>query len=585
MRFHAGSHLEAKGLGRFFDYRAALLASVTAFVATLSIVPLFYLLWNSFKPIGLGNLADFSFTNFTFENFVRAYSDPAIITMLLHSFFFAAGSMVMAFLFGGVIAFLVERTDTPMKNLAYGLMFIPLIVPNALNAIGWVLLLSPNNGILNLLWRSLGFKEALFDAYTLSAMFWVEGLSTAPLAFLMFGASLRGMDPSLEEAAFTSGAGRWTAFRTVTVKLMTPALAGIGLLQFIRGIEAFEVPYIMGMGKGLRVFSTAIYVSVRELSPPDYGAAFVLSLVLVVLAVVGIVFYQRIMAQSERYATITGKGFRPRIFSLGKWRYVAGGFIGFYFFASVLLPFLVLLWTSFLPYYQTPSVEAVKRLSLGSYRDLFARDIFYLCVKNTLALAVAVSVVGMLLSLAVSWIVVRWKPKGSSLLDLLAFLPFAVPGIAMGFAFMVAFLTFSNPIYGTLWIIILAYLTSFLPIGTRFTHAAITQIRAELEEAAATCGAGLFGIMRHILIPLILPSLVSGGLYLFLLCVKVVSAAAILWNPDSVILSIYVLQLWGEGRLPVVSALAVVTVVSLTGLFLAARLLVVRKSVVTEISF
>jgi iron(III) transport system permease protein len=181
--------------------------------------------------------------------------------------------------------------------------------------------------------------------------------------------------------------------------------------------------------------------------------------------------------------------------------------------------------------------------------------------------------------------VIRWKPKGSSLLELLAFLPYAVPGIAMGFAFMVAFLSFPNPIYGTLWIIMLAYLTTFLPIGTRFTHAAITQVRAELEEAAATSGAGLFDIMRHILIPLILPSLVSGGLYLFLLCVKVVSAASILWNPDSVILSVYVLQLWGEGRLPVVSALSVVTIVFLTLLFLMARLLAVRRSVAAEISF
>ena len=577
--------LKRGGWTELFDLPAILLVVVTAIVAMLAIIPVFYLLWSSFKPITLGNLADFSLTNFTLANFARAYADPAIVTMLLHSFFFAAGSMAVAFLFGGVIALLVERTDAPMKNIAYGLMFIPLIVPNALNAIGWVLLLSPNNGILNVVCRSLGFKEAIFNAYTLPAMFWVEGLSMAPLVFLMFGASLRGMDPSLEEAAFTSGASRWTAFRTITVKLMTPALAGIGLLQFIRGIEAFEVPYVMGLTKGLRVFSTAIYVSVRELSPPDYGSAFVLSLLLVVLAVAGIVFYHRILTQSERYATISGKGYRPRIFSLGKWRYLAGVFIGFYFFAAVVLPFSVLLWTSFLPYYQAPSLAALQHLSLESYRDLFARAIFYLCVTNTVVLATTVSAAGILLSLVISWIVIRWKPKGSSLLELLAFLPYAVPGIAMGFAFMVAFLSFPNPIYGTLWIIMLAYLTTFLPIGTRFTHAAISQIRAELEEAAATSGAGLFNIMRHILIPLILPSLVSGGLYLFILCVKVVSAASILWNPDSVILSIYVLQLWGEGRLPVVSALSVVTVVSLTLLFLAARLLVVRRSVAAEISF
>jgi len=431
-------------LTSLLNYRTVALIVVSLFVGALAVIPLFYLVWNSFKPVALGNLDDFSLSNFTLDNYIYAYSDPAIFTMLLDSFFFAGGSMAVAFIFGGVIAFLVERTDTPLRNFAYSIMFIPLILPSVLKAIGWVLLLGPSNGVLNRIWLSLGFTETLFNAYSIPAMFWVEGLSMAPLTFLLLGAALRGMDPSLEEAAFTSGAGKAVTFRRVTLKLMAPALAGIGLLQFVRGLEAFEVPIIMGMGKGIEVFSTNIYISLRDISPPDYGTAFVLSLILVMLGILGVTVYHRVMAKSDKYATVTGKGYRPRLISLGRWRLLAGGFILFFLFVSTILPFLVLLWASLLPFYEAPSMEALSKISLNMYQDLFSRDTLYLAIKNTLILCLTVSVAGMLLATVVSWIVIRLRPKGGKILDTLAFLPFTIPGIAMGFGFMVVFLTFPN---------------------------------------------------------------------------------------------------------------------------------------------
>jgi len=575
--------LRGKRLLSLFNYRTFVLLLITGFVGILAVVPLFYLLWNSFKPVGVGNLSDFSLSNFTLQNFVRAYSDPGIFPMLLDSFFFAGGSMIVAFLFGGIIAFLVERTNTPMRNLAYGFMFIPLIMPSMLKAIGWVLLLSPNTGILNKIWFSFGFQEPLFDAYTIPAMFWVEGLSMSPLTFLMLGAALRGMDPSLEEASFTSGAGKLFTFRKVTLKLMIPALAGIGLLQFIRGIEAFEVPLIMGSSEGINVFSTSIYLAVRELEPPDYGAGFVLSLVLVALGVMGVIIYHRINANSERYVTVTGKGFRPRLISLGKWRWLAGGFIVLFLFSSTILPFLVLLWASLLPYYQVPSIEVLSQVTLDNYRNLFSRDSFYLAIKNTLILCTVVSVGGMLLATMVSWIVIRLKPQGSKILDTLAFLPYSIPGIAMGFAFMVVFLAFPNPIYGTIWILVLVYLTAFLPLATRFTHAGLAQISRELEEAATVSGAGLFSVIGRIIIPLMLPSLIAGGLFIFILSAKVMSMAAILWQPDTVILPIYLYQLWFQSSLPIVGAFSVVVIIALTFLTIVLRMFAQRRTIVSEI--
>ncbi len=318
------------------------------------------------------------------------------------------------------------------------------------------------------------------------------------------------------------------------------------------------------------------------MSPPDYGTAFVLSLVLIFLAIIGVTLYHRVINKSEQYATVTGKGFRPRIISLGKWRWVAGGFILSFLFASTVLPFLVLLWASFMPYYQSPSLEALELLTLKNYRELFSDRLFYLSLKNSLILSSVVSVGGMLLGTVVSWIVIRWKPRGSKILDILAFLPYTVPGIAMGFSFMIFFLAFPNPIYGTLWILILAYLTNFLPIVTRFTHAGLAQIRAELEEAATTSGADLFTVIRRIIIPLILPSLIAGGLYVFLLSARVLSLAAVLWQPDSIILPAYLLDVWVDGGVPQVGALSVIMVVCFTGLTILVRTLGQRRTYVSE---
>ena len=571
-----------KGLDKVLNYRTAVLIPVVLFVGSLAIIPPSYLLWSSFKPISLGNIADFSLSNFTLENYTYAFSDPSIFITLFDSFFFAGGSMLVALLFGGMIAFLVERTNVPMRNLTYGLMLIPLIMPSMLKAIGWILLINPNNGILNIIWYSIGFKEPLFNAYSLPAMFWVEGLSMSPLTFLLLGSALRGMDPSLEEAAFTSGAGKALTFFKVTLKLMTPAIAGIALLQFIRGLEAFEVPFVMGSTKGIHVFATNIYVSIKEISPPEYGFAFVLSLLLTALAIIGLIIYQRAIARSGQYATVTGKGFRPRLISLGKWRPVAGGFIIFFLFVSMILPFLVLLWASVLPYYQPPSIEATAQITIKNYQRLFSQDLFYLSLKNTMILATTVSVGGIFLATLISWIVIRLKPRGATALDTLAFIPYAVPGIAMGYSFMILFLSFPNPIYGTLWILILAYLVNFLPIATRFTNAGIIQIRAELEEAATTSGAGLFTVIRRIILPLILPTMLAGGLYIFILSVKVLSMAAVLWQPDSIILPVFLMNTWTNDSIPEVGALSVVMIVIITILTITARILGQRRSYVQE---
>jgi iron(III) transport system permease protein len=555
---------------------------VSALVGALALPPLFLLLWDSFKEVCIGNLLDLRVTNFTLLNFREAYADPKALLTLSNSFMFAFGSMLVAFLFGGSIAFLVERTNVPYRNVMYGLMFMPLILPGVLKAIAWILLLSPVIGILNQAWLFLGFDQPLFNAYSIPAMFWVEGLSQSSLTFLLLGAALRTMDPSLEEAAYTAGAGKLSTLFRVTLKLMTPALAGIALLQFVRGLEAFEVPFLMGAFQGIMVFSTNIYFALREFSPPLYGEAFVYSLVLILLSFGGLLLYQRAVGRAGRFVTITGKGYRPRLIDLGRWRVVAAAYMFFFFFVAIILPVMVLLYASFLPFYQVPSREAFDSFSWDNYRYIFERADLWPTLKNTAIVGLAVSAGGMLLATIVSWVVVRLRPAGSRLLDSLVFIPFAIPPIAIGFSYMITFLMFPNPVYGTVWILVLAYLVSFLPIATRFTHAGVAQIKAELEEAAVISGAGFLTVLRRVIIPLILPSLVAGGLYLFLLSAKVLSAAAILHTPDSQVLSVLLLQIWREGETPILGALSVMMVGVLTILTILSRKLAQRQAMAVE---
>jgi iron(III) transport system permease protein len=578
--------LTRQRLAGIFEPRRTVLLLTVAVVAALAVVPLFFLVWNTFKPVAVGNLSDFSLDNFTLKNFREVLSEARSFLLLRDSFIFAFGSVLVAYIFGGTIAFLVERTNTPYRNIMYGLMFVPLIMPGMLKAIGWVLLMGPRAGLLNQLWFGLGFENKLFDAFTIPAMFYVEGLSLSPLTFFLLGATLRGMDPSLEEAAYTSGAGRTTTMLRVTLRLMVPALAGVGLLNFVRALESFEVPLIMGFPSGIKVFATQIYTALRNISPPDYGEGFVLSLTMIILAVAGLLYYQRLMRRSERYATVTGKGYRPRLLDLGSvGRPLAASFLFLFFLLAVILPFLILIWASLLPFYQVPWQADLSRVSLDNYWDLFARWDFGDALLNIAILAGVAGSASMLLATVISWVVLRLRPRGSQVLDGLVFLPYAIPGIAIGFSMMIIFLTVPRPfsmVYGTIWIIVIAYVVNFLPIATRFTHAGVAQLKAELEEAAMASGAGMLTMMRRILLPLMLPTLVAGGLYIVLLSSRIMSIAIILYTPDSIVLSIFIYQLWTEGTMPQVGALAVVMVFGLTALTILSRKLAQRRGMQVE---
>jgi len=563
-----------------FDFKHLGFWGLTLAVAVFVLPPLGLLVLSSFRDVTVGDLG-FSLSKLTLLNYVEAYSNPKTFTMLFHSFWFAVGSMGVALFMGGILAFLSERTDLRFRQFVPVLVLIPLIMPGVVKGIAWIFLLSPRIGLINLPWLAM-FGHPLISSASIPAMIWVEGISMSPLAYLLIGSVIQRMDPSLEEAGDGSGASRWKVLSRITIPLLTPALAGVGLLLFVRGIEAFEIPMLMGADAGIFVFSTNIYHSMRDASPPEYGLGFAYSMTLVIVTIGGLVWYQRMLRRTERYTVVTGKGYQPRVIALGSWRYLAWAFVAFYGIVGILLPLFILAWASLLPYYVPPSMEALSRVSLVNYTDLLVSPDLWDAVKNTVVLGLVSSGVTLFITVLASWFIYRTNISRRGVLDFMIFLPYAFPGIIIGIAFMILFLSFENPIYNTIWIIVLAYMVNFLPIASRFTHAAVVQVHKELEEAAWASGAGFWRTLWHIWMPLLIPPLVNGGLFLLILSLKIMSIAALLQGPDSKVLAVFLWNLWNAGGTGPSSALSILMILSLGILTLISRRLARGSALVRQ---
>jgi iron(III) transport system permease protein len=522
--------------------------------------PLLLLVVNSFRQVTAGDLG-LQLTHLSLQNYLEAYSNPKTYTMLLNSLAFAAGSTLLALLIGGILAFVAERTDFRYRNYIYGIVIIPLITPGIVKGAAWVYLLSPRIGLINQAAEHIGLGASLFNGYSVTGMIWAEAISFAPLAFFLIAATLRNMDSALEEAAMACGAGPMKAFSSITLPLMAPGLAGAALLLFINGMEAFEIPLLMGLSKGIFLFSTNIYYALHVAFPPRYGLGFAFSVTLTVITLLALYLYQKELAHSERYAVVSGKGYRPALFNLGRWRSLVYLFLAFFLLVAFVLPFLVLLWASLLPYYQPLSSRAFASLSLTHYYNAVSSQRLREVIINTILVSALATLTMMFLALCVSWVVHRTQIRGKWLLDLLAFLPRAIPSLAVAVALMIVFLSFKNPIYNSLWILIAGYTIAYLPVATRFTHAAVVQVHKELEEAAEVSGAGFWQSLTSILVPLVRPSLLNGGLVVFVLTMKVMSIAALLSGTNNMVLSVYIWSLWENGTTGEASAVAVLMVV------------------------
>jgi iron(III) transport system permease protein len=531
------------------------------------VIPLAFLLWQSFKTPQTATVP----AVWTLGNYVAAYGTSETFRLFWTSIRFASGASLFAFVVGTALAWMNERTNTPFKTVFFALSLIPLVIPSILFTVAWILLASPQIGIVNeLLQGWFGLEQPPFDIYSMAGMIWVDGLHYSPMAFLLMSAAFRAMDPSLEESATMSGAGIWQVLWRVTLKLTWPAIFATILILFVRSIESFEVPALLGLPVGIEVFTSSIYTAVHRY-PSQVGLASAYGVALLAITTVGVYAVSRLSGKGSKYATMTGKGFRPRQIDLGAWRWLTASAFMVYFALIVVLPFLVLLWSSFQHFYTVPSREALRNLTLDPYRFVFSYPDLASTVWNSLLLSFGAATVVMLVTSVICWIVVKTKLPARWLLDNIASLPLVFPGIVLGLAIMIFYLNVDIGIYGTIWIMFIAYITRFMPYGLRYNTTSMLQIHKELEESAAMCGASWMTTFRRIVLPLLKPGLVAGWIYVMIVSIRELSTSILLYSPDTRVVSIVIWELWENGQYVELSALGVLFILSLFVLVLLAR--------------
>jgi iron(III) transport system permease protein len=547
-----------------------ILTLVCAVTAYLVLPPLFSVIQTSLTTTTIAGAID----EFTFRHYRDVLFGLRLAAPLANTFYFAIGSSLLATLIGGIIAWLVTRTDTPLRGLGYFTAFASFGTPFILYTIGWLLLLG-KSGPVNAWLRSLfDLPGPLFNVYSLPGMVLIEAFLWSPLVFLMLAASFRSMDPLLEEASAACGASGWQTMRKVSLKLMLPAMFSVILLVFIRAFEAFEIPALVGLPGDVQVLTTSIYLDAHRM-PPRYGTAGAFSVLLMLIVAAALYFYSRTTQEAARFHTVTGKGYRPRLVQVGRWRYATAGLLALYAFCLLALPFLIILWASLLPFYSHPSLEALSRLTLRNYETVIKFPKLFEAVRNSMLLGVGSATLVMGLTTLASWILVRTRLKARWLLDLLTTLPLVFPGIVMGLAILRFYLTVPIPIYSTLWILLVAYVARYIPYGIRYTHAGLLQLHRELEEAAYSSGASWVNCFRRITLPLLTPSFLGGWVFVFLISAKELAMSILLASPRTPVVSVTIFELWENAQIGELAAFGVVwTAILLTvamGYYLFAR--------------
>jgi iron(III) transport system permease protein len=486
------------------------------------------------------------------QNYAELFTDSFTYKVILDTVVFSLVTVAVALAFGVPMAWLVARTDLPGKTMVFTLMTVGILIPGFTTAMGWLFLLHPKVGMVNVwLMGLLSLSQAPFSIANMIGMGFVQGLSLAAVAFIMTAAVFRAIDPALEEAAYMAGANYRRTGLAITLRLAWPGILAAAIYIFTIGFAAFDVPAIIGWGNRRYTFSTYLLVllNTRE-GLPQYGAAAALASVVIGLAALLSWWYATVNRRARQFEVVSGKGYRPRLLPLGRWALPAWGLITFYLVLSKLLPLLVLVWASLLPYLQLPSTEALASLTFANYGKINV-PLAQSAVINTVILMVLVPTLTLALSIAFSWIILRSRLAWRLVFDFIAFLPHAVPNVIFAVAALLLTLFVIDkviPIYGTIWILLIVFVIDRLSYGTRMTNGGLIQLNRELDESAYVSGATTFGAMRSVLVPLLAPTLTYAWLWIAIMTFRELTLAAMLTTYDNMTMSVLVWSLWSGGN-------------------------------------
>ncbi|HQF75933.1 MAG TPA: iron ABC transporter permease [Syntrophales bacterium] len=541
----------------------ALTPGLIAIVGFLTLCPVVMLILGSFS----GELG--AFGAFTLEKYVAAYTDPAFAEILVSTVIFTLGSALVATGLALFLAYLNTRTNIPGKFIFGVISLIPMMVPHILFAVSWVLLLNPSNGMINLFLRQLGLEGAALNIYSLTGMILVEGLLDLPIAYLVIAPAMSAFDVALEESSRVCGASNWRTLFRVTLPVLRPAILAALTLVIVRSLASFAVPSVIGMPGRIYVLATHIYSIVATGYAADYGMAAAVGMSALAASITLIVLYRRLTREGEKYVTISSRGYRPSVIDLKGARYPLFAVVVLISFVLIVLPVLVLFYTSLVPYVMTPGAKAFAAMSWRHWATVLKDPVSLLALKNSLYLGIGGATLGIVLSFFVAYVIVKVRSKASGLLESLSFLSFSFPGIVVGIGFMWFFV--QTPLYSTIWALLIGYIATYLPYGLRPLTSAFVQIHGHLEESSRVCGGGPLYTMRRIVLPLLVPGIASGWILMATMFVRELSLSVVLSRPGTEVLAVQILRFAEDGLWGRLSALGILMIFISTALVVLAN--------------
>ncbi len=556
----------------FFSWRSPSLPSLPMIalllvVGFLVLTPLFLMILNSFQTARPGQPIVWGM-----EGWVKAFTTPGIVRAITNTFTLAIVRQSIALLVGVFFAWLIARTDIPMKGTLEFFFWLSFFLPALPEAMGWILLLDPKYGLLNQALIGLGIvSQPVFNIYSFWGIVWAHMGGTIAIKVMLLAPAFRNLDAAFEEASKISGASGWRTLFHIVIPVMMPAILVTTILGIIRSLEAFEIELLLGTPIGLQVYSTKIHELVTW-EPPQFAPAMALSTVFLGILLIMVALQRRFIAQ-RNYETVTGRGFSIRPTQLGRWRYPAFALILSFALIVTLVPTALLLVGTFMKLFGF--FHIAEPWTLDNWRATLNDPVLLRSLWNTLAIGIGSGVIGVFLFALIAYVIVKTRYAGRWLLDFLSWLPWSIPGILLGIALLWTFLQtrIFLPIYGTIYLLMIAMVIKSMPFGTQMIKGVLIQLGSDLEEASKVCGGTWFHTFRRVILPLAMPALITVGLVGFISAARDISTVVLLGSGKSRTLSLLMLDFAAGAEFEKATVVAVIIVALVVGAALFARAL------------
>ncbi len=537
-------------------------AAILLLLAFLVIYPMMMLLFGALSdsnPVidGFGKFRP------SLDHFTAVLVNENVHLAFYNALVACGGGTILAVVIGLAFSWIVVRTNTPFKGFIAGASMIPLFVPPLVAGVAWGILGSPKTGLLNTVFKWIGIDWRI-DFYSMAGLILVFGIYYAPYVYMFTASALRNMDPSLEEASEVSGASAFTTIFTITFPLIAPAILAGSLLSFVVMLGIYGVPAALGAPANISVLTTYIF-KLTAWSPPLYNTAAAVAILLMMVTAILVWAQQRVLI-GRSFATVAGKAFRPRSLDLGPWKWFTFGLAVIYIFVVVVLPTLALCIAAFRKFLFIKDFDALfdaKQYSLVHFNSVFDNPLTMLSIWNTMKVGVLTAVVGGALAFAIGYTINRTTAPGRKTIDLLSTMPVAIPGLVIGVAYLWAWIGLPGGLYGTIWILALAFVARFIPDTVKALSTSFLQIHKELEEASWICGSGLLDTIRRIVLPLAKPGVVASMTLLFVLSIRELGSSLFLYTSDTTVMAVLLLDYYEGGNTGKTAAFSLVQTVLL----------------------